>query len=156
VLIEDVAHALAHQCRFGGHSRTHYSVAQHSVIVSAIVPPEMAMQGLMHDAAEAYVVDVPRPLKRVLDGYAAIEHRVHVAIAKRFGFDPAIPSAVCRADEVALATEARDLMHGSAGWALREHPLAERIDPWSASVACAAFLARFWEIHDLRFDEVGS
>lgn len=172
--IEDIAHALAHLCRFGGHCRVFYSVAEHSVRSSLCVPAAHAFAALLHDAAEAYVVDVPRPLKVQLRGYAEIERRVMSAIAKRFrlpgrncecpGDWPAahhhphcpkasnlswvIPSCVKLADEIMLATEARDLMGGeSAGkWALRAEPLPERIAPWSPEEAKARFLGRFAEL----------
>ena len=87
VVIEDIARALSMQCRFAGHCAKFYSVADHSVRVSMLADENstLALAGLLHDAAEAYVVDVPRPLKRFLPGYKEIEREVARAIEKRFG-----------------------------------------------------------------------
>ncbi len=86
VCIEDVAHALAMQCRYNGHSIPFYSVAEHSVIVSYNVKFEHAREGLMHDAAEAYLGDMIRPLKATPLGelFAVYERRVEAVIAERF------------------------------------------------------------------------
>ena len=153
VEIVDIAHALSQMCRFAGHVRRFYSVAEHCVRVSRCIGEHdrmLALAALLHDATEAYVVDVPRPLKRFLPGYAEIEARVARCIEIRFDLETGIldhPS-VKRWDEALLATEARDLMGGeSAGeWHLRAQPLAETIEPWSPEQARAVFLARFEEL----------
>lgn len=85
--IEDIAQALSMQCRFGGHVQKFYSVAEHCVLVASILPHKKRRAGLLHDASEAYCVDVPRPLKRCLAGYTEIEARIQRAICKRFGLD---------------------------------------------------------------------
>ena len=82
--IEDIAHALSNVCRFCGHTREFYSVAQHSVLVSEIVPAAFALEGLLHDATEAYISDVARPVKPYLTNYKEIEINLYRAIAKRF------------------------------------------------------------------------
>lgn len=151
VCIEDIAHALSHICRYGGHSLRFYSVAQHSVIVSHIVPPELALHGLMHDAAEAYCGDVIRPIKRVLGtNYADIEARIDAAVAARFGLrrlSADEKAEIKRADNVALVTERRDLVAPHA-WAWKEdevgyEPLPDRILAEPAALARARFLDRF-------------
>ena len=150
VCIEDIAHALSNMCRFAGHVREFYSVAEHCVRVSWLAPDHdrmIAIAALLHDATESYVVDVPRPLKRFLPGYREIEDRVARCIEVAFDLETGIldhPS-VKHWDEVLLATEARDLMGGeSAGkWHLRAGPMDEIIEPWSPQGARAAFLNRF-------------
>ncbi len=145
VRLEDIAHALSLQCRFAGHCRHFYSVAQHSVLVSSICPPDGKLHGLFHDAAEAYLQDMIRPLKSV-DGfsacYRAAEQAIMDVICRRFGFPLWQLHCVSHADEILLATEARDLMGGeSAGkWSLRAEPLPERISGWPAPMAEQVFL----------------
>ena len=145
--ILDIAHALSQQCRFAGHTRVFYSVAEHCVRVSLACDPKDALAGLLHDAAEAYVVDVPRPLKRHLPDYRAIEAVVHHAIATRFWTPDVLPVSVQHADNVLLATEARDLMsRPTNAWAPMPLPLDEWISPWSSALAKERFLARFADL----------
>jgi hypothetical protein len=151
--IETIAHALAHICRFTGHTRHFYSVAQHSVLVSCLVPPEHAMAGLLHDAAEAYLGDVAAPLKMLLPDYKAIEATVEAAVLGRFGLPATLPPEVKQADRLALAIEQRALMpmHGDV-WECELHPDYDRLKaqmeifPAHPVVARKLFMARFWEL----------
>ena len=148
VCIEDIAHSLAYQCRFNGHSRVFYSVAQHSVHVSQLCPADDALWGLMHDAAEAYVGDIIRPIKLLIPEFSQLEDRVIQVIVRRFGMNPGEPPSVKRADNIALATEARDVMSPApATWGLAEEPDEKRIHPLGADAAEALFLQRFKELH---------
>lgn len=105
ISIEAIAHGLAHICRFGGHTIRHYSVAEHSVWVSQLVPPEFALQGLMHDATEAYLCDLPSPIKKLWPEYYVMEAKLHAVIAEKFGFSPEMPDEVKTADARICITE---------------------------------------------------
>lgn len=148
--IGDIAHALANQCRFAGHTREFLSVAEHCVRVSRECPPEHALWGLLHDASEAYLVDLPRPIKGDpgMIAYREAEGRVMGAVCVRFGLAMEMPASVHRADNVLLATEARDLM-GDPDWRRSGgyDPLPVRIEPWTPERARSEFLARFAELN---------
>ncbi|HEY8593285.1 MAG TPA: hypothetical protein VIL42_10550 [Sphingomicrobium sp.] len=147
VRIEDIAHALSNICRYGGHCERFYSVAEHSVLVSYAVPPEHALIALLHDATEAYVGDVVRPLKRLLSGYAAIERRVWEAIASRFGMAVELPDCVKVADNAVLLAEQQQIMKPApADWCIEGEPADCEIDCLAPSDAEAAFLFRFWQL----------
>jgi hypothetical protein len=145
--IEDIAHALSHLCRFTGHTRVFYSVAEHSVRVSNIVPPQHALEALLHDAAEAYIGDVSSPLKAQLHEYRNIEFALEQAIRQRFGLPPKATPCIKQADLTLLATEKRDLMPAHQDdWALLQGitPLPERIAaPLPAHIARWYFLDHF-------------
>jgi len=145
--IRDIAHALSLLCRFNGHCLAFYSVAEHSLRVSQQLPPEQALSGLLHDAAEAYISDLPSPIKRLLPAFSEAEDRLLRIIARRFELCWPVPEAVWQADKLLLATEQRDLMHPPpAPWDLDLPPLPARIEPLEALEAERLFLARFHEL----------
>jgi 5'-deoxynucleotidase YfbR-like HD superfamily hydrolase len=144
--IRDIAHALSLQCRFSGHCNTFYSVAEHSVRVSLAVPQDtlLARTALMHDASEAYLSDICKPIKHLLGGYQEMEDELMSRLAARFNFTFPLPPMVKVADVVLLATEARDLMGPApAEWNLPFKPLGEKIVPISPEKAKEWFLRRF-------------
>jgi 5'-deoxynucleotidase YfbR-like HD superfamily hydrolase len=148
--IDDIATGLAHACRFGGQIRSFYSVAQHSVLVSDNVPFEFAFEGLMHDASEAYLGDVIRPLKLELHEYQRIEEIWMAAISHRFklNFDKC-ERVVKDADRRALMTERRDI---AIAWRLHRdwsedelgyEPFEDVIVPMQPDKAYAAFMRQY-------------
>ncbi len=147
VAIEDIAHGLAYQCRFNGQTREFYSVAQHSLMVMELVPEPLRFAALLHDAAEAYLGDMVKPLKNLFPAFSEIENRVMAIIGHRFGIDLIhLHPAIKHADRIALATEKRDLMpHSTEPWSYLEgaEPLPEIIHPWPPEVAKLKFLAAF-------------
>jgi hypothetical protein len=127
VKLEDIVHALSHQCRFGGHCKQFYSVAQHSLMVSRILKamgagPLVQLYGLIHDFAEAYVIDVPRPLKQLIPQLKEIEEKVFTVILE--AFDISKPNEwqqeqVNEVDNIVLDWEASALDKNKNGWANR-------------------------------------
>jgi hypothetical protein len=147
IFIEDIANSLSKQCRYAGHCREFYSVAEHSVYVSHCVSPELAFCALMHDATEAYVVDVPRPLKPWLKEYKEIEDRVWLAVAERFGLPKDMPHEVHEADTAVLLAEKEQIMGPSpASWALAGTPANVKIQCLTPPEALKFFMERFNEL----------
>lgn len=144
IFVVDIAHSLANLCRFNGHCLRYYSVAEHSVRVSRILPDEFKLWGLLHDAGEAYLTDLPRPVKRKLTAFNEMEDRVLEIVARRFHLVWPMPAEVKEADNILLATEARDLMAPPPRpWNLGVEPLPEHIDPMLPPQARAFFLNEY-------------
>lgn len=145
----DIAQALSNLCRFNGHTRTHYSVAQHSMLVSSLVPDQYKLVALLHDATEAYIGDMTRPLKAIMPSFRIAEEIIWHAICDRFNLDPVLPECVVRADLIALATERRDLMpkHPAEWECLRGvPPMPETLIPQSAPEAYMQYFSRLMEL----------
>ena len=157
--IEDIAQALSNQCRFGGHTRVFYSVAQHSAIVCDLVlergaDPETALAALLHDAGEAYLVDLPHPLKHRSElgpPYRRAEARLEAAIQERFAVGPLDPS-LKPLDRSLLATERALFTSTDGRWPELDgfEPLDMDIEPWPAPRAKEEFLARFGRLQRAR------
>lgn len=155
----DIARALANQCRFGGHSRVFYSVAQHCVIVSRVVEErggdvEDVFAALMHDAGEAYLGDMPHPLKHRSALGAAFrdaEARLEDAIRDRFKIKPNVPE-VKAVDRALLATERRAFSAEIWQWPELEdvEPLELELTAWSPDEAAHAFARRYAELEARR------
>ncbi|BCU55262.1 hypothetical protein [Enterobacter kobei] len=152
--IEDIATALSNICRFAGHLPEFYSVAQHSVLCSQIVPQEYAFEALMHDAAEAYCQDIPAPLKRLLPDYRRIETLVDDLIRSKFGLPLHQSDLVKYADLTMLATERRDLeIDDGTPWLILEGvPASDLIQvvPLRPGQAYGLFMKRFNELSEAR------
>lgn len=151
VFIEDIAHALSMICRYNGHIKGFYSVAQHSVLVSRICKDEDAFYGLLHDGAEAYTGDVISPLKKLLPNYRVIEDNIIKAICLKFKIrvGKRRKQEVKRCDNILLATEVRDLIPFKyLNWKMEEKPLDDHIGPlWTPKHAEKIFLERFEELY---------
>lgn len=139
---EDVAHALSLLCRFGGHCLRFYSVAEHSVLLSRAVAPENRLWALLHDATEAYLVDVPRPLKPFLVGYREAEDKIAVAVCERFGLPLQMPAEVKAADTRILTDERhQNMAPAPKPWSTDTEPLGVKLQFWSPQQAKREFLA---------------
>lgn len=151
IAIEDIAHALAMSCRYGGHSLRFYSVAEHSVLMArwlASYPrpwgsTAIPLWALLHDASEAYLADVPRPLKRHLPGYKEAEAKVMAAVCDKFGLPHDMPAEVHEADNRILADEIRQNMVPMDWHAKHDDPLGVHLEFWSPVRAEEEFLRLF-------------
>jgi|TARA_Y100000310_G_scaffold20001_1_gene19499 hypothetical protein len=145
ICIEDIAHALSMICRFTGHCKYFYSVAQHSVLVAKRCPDEMKLTGLLHDASEAYINDISSPVKPGLMNYREIEEELWRAIAGKFGLPhPWVHPKVKEIDRRLCRTEARDLMYSKGeGWRGAVEPYPERIFTHKPEYAEEEFLLMY-------------
>lgn len=155
ICIEDIAHALSNLCRFTGHTKQFYSVAEHSVRVSWECDPADALWGLLHDASEAYLADMSRPMKRSPGFgpiYAEAEARLMRVICLKFGLPPECPESVHVADNRLLMSEKRDLMHGcNKPWEDTGEPFKQRITTFGGPQSAKwQFEKRFSEIRAAR------
>lgn len=127
ISIHDIAHALSHQCRYTGHVRRFYSVAQHSLLASKFVlNPDNALAALMHDASEAYITDIATPVKQAISGYYELERTFMQIIADKFGFTYPFDPEIKIVDMRLLNTERYQLLGKSP-------------QPWESEIESAGF-----------------
>lgn len=141
--IKDIVWALSHICRFTGHTHSFYSVAQHCCHVADILPDNLKLQGLMHDAQEAYCQDLAQPIKQYLPQYKELEFRIEQLVSRKYRLLFPMPAAVKTADMTLLVTEMRDLMRNADYKMHPFAPLTQRLKPWSSEKARREFMRRF-------------
>ncbi len=142
--VDDIAHGLAMLCRYGGHCLRFYSVAEHCVHIATAAPDHLKLTALMHDASEAYLADIIRPIKPSLNNYGVIEDRLMHVIAERFGFDWPMPAEVKRLDNAILVDERDQAMAvPPQDWKLSEPTLGVQLQFWSPEKAEFEFKAAF-------------
>jgi hypothetical protein len=152
IKITDIGHSLAMQCRFTGHVRRFYSIAEHSVLGSYLVPEGDALWFLLHDASEAYIADINRPLKhftQIGPAYLPIEANIMKAIALKFGLPTIEPLSVKKADNAMLYAEKEQLLPPME-WVVKwgDAPVAAdiKVKCWAPEVAEVEFLHRFYQL----------
>lgn len=146
--IEAIAHSLSKLCRWTGNCREFFSIAQHSVMVSEIVPKEHALAGLLHDSIESVMGDCSTTLKSLLPLYKELEYNAEKELFKQFGIPFPMSKEIKKADLILLATERRDLMPHCGYWEMLDgvKPLSKVIKPWTAAKSKKKFLERFMEL----------
>lgn len=158
--IEDIAHALSNICRYNGHTKQFYSVAEHCVRAS-FIPIGNPLINLLHDSAEAYIGDIPTPQKKKLcwsgDNTKIFIQVIEIWVLKAIGYKLGIQElhlkvgsvGTKKVDRIMLATEVRDLMGDSTSfqqWIKEVEPLAHKIEPWYPVQAEDEFLNRYYNL----------
>lgn len=153
--IRDVAHSLSMITRYGGQVRKYYSVGQHSVIVSRLVHPDNALEGLMHDAPEYALGDIIRPIKYKFKEFNELEGRTWKIFAKKYGMKEKIPNDVVTTDIRICYTERRDLMNhtGETDWGNEIEPHDFKIRAWGWRKSRRKFLSRFYQLNGYNLAE---
>jgi hypothetical protein len=153
VFIEDIAHSLSMMCRYNGHCTKFYSIAEHSLHVSRLIDGAGRLEGLLHDAAECYISDIPGPIKRALPDLVEIEDRIFEVVAKRFDLQSPLPLSIKRADLAVTAAEKRQIMmEMNEPWPfeLPEPDQRTKIECWQPEIARENFLMEFERLSNLR------
>lgn len=147
--IESVAHSLSMLCRYNGHCIRFYSVAEHSVLMSHTVDPENARWALMHDAVEAYLGDMVRPVKYKMPEFMAIEDNLDVVIAGKFRLGWPMPAQVKEHDtRIVVDEREQNMAPAHLPWELLDgcKPLGVTIQCWSPDRAEAEFMSRYRQL----------
>lgn len=146
--IEDVAHALSLCCRFNGATNIFYSIAQHCCVICDELPEHLKFTGLMHDASEFCLSDIPKPFKAAIDGYEEAERRFEEFLSKKFGFEYPYPTIIKDFDKKMLATEMRDYMNVNDAKLINVnylYPKKKKIDAWTWERSKREFLNRYYK-----------
>lgn len=134
IRLEDIVHSLALINRFNGAAIFPYSVAEHSLHVASLLPPELRLHGLLHDAAEAYIGDMVSPLKRIMREYTGVEAGISQVVAEVFALTWPEPAEIKRADLAVLAAEREQVLRPSYGPWFKDFPAPAAITivsrPW--------------------------
>lgn len=176
--IRDIAHASSNICRFNGHGKMFYSLAQHCVLVSYLCDPEDAFEGLLHDGSEAYLSDVVRPVKEteLFEQYRWLEKKLEADIAKKFGTPFPMSPSVKEADMEIVVWEAENLFTPVPEWVTAyksEHPFKRMqkleqlvietqdrafwpFNCWPHHLAKAKYIKRFMELQGLFSAKTGT
>lgn len=145
--ILDIAAGLARECRYGGQLRGFYSVAEHSVLVADVLPDELKLQGLLHDAPEAWLRDMVRPAKVLLPQYSELEDKAWAAVAARFGLPAELDPRVKQADDAVLLAEKAQLFpHERDEWSIKGEPADVHIYGFNYQLAEQLFINEFHTI----------
>ena len=152
IRITDIAEHLSRLCRFVGAIRADieiYTVAQHCCLVSDHCPPDLRLEGLLHDAHEAYVGDMSKPVKMMIPEWKVIEARVEHAVRLRFSLPLRMTPAVKEQDYLAVSTEHRDVQYvtGDVDWGTLPPPWSDVIEPWGVFRARKEFMTRFSQLY---------
>jgi hypothetical protein len=144
----DIAHSLAFQCRYNGHTERFYSVAEHSYHMSYIVPPEDALWALLHDAPETYIGDMVRPLKKTMHYFREIDEKIMDSVCERFGLPLGMPDSVKEADNRIIENERLALLREPPyPWTVHGDPYPDLvIEAWEPAIAEFKFYTRLQEL----------
>lgn len=157
ITVEEVAHVLSRFCRYGGHCPQHYSVAQHSVMVSLLVEQagDLPRLALLHDAHEAYFGDWPKPVKNAVPGLGIVEADVEAKVRVALNMPLDLPGVVKKADLQALSIEMKWLWAGRLPVSARERKALLHVRDWTMDEARDGFLARFAAVRHTEPDRAG-